>query len=191
MSDAETARRVCLGAVAGAFGVRGEVRLKPFTDDPEAIAAYGPLETEQGERRFEVRLTRVVKGGVAARLSGVATREQAEGLRGTRLYAPRDALPPPEDEDEFYHADLINLAVVDLSGALLGAVRAVQNYGAGDMLEIAPPGGGKTVLLPFTRAEAPHIDLAAGEIVADPPEGLFGGSDPESDEETEDGPPST
>ncbi|MEO1328188.1 MAG: ribosome maturation factor RimM [Pseudomonadota bacterium] len=166
--------RVCLGAVAGAFGVRGDVRLKPFTADPEAIAAYGPLETEDGARRFEIRLTGAVKGGVSARLSGVGSREAAEALRGTRLYAPRDALPPPEDEDEFYQTDLLNLAVVDLSGAPLGTVRAVQNYGAGDMLEIAPSEGGKTVLLPFTREYAPHIDLAAGEIVVDPPEGLFG-----------------
>ncbi len=176
----DTARRVCLGAIAGAYGVRGDVRLKPFTADPEAIAGYGPLETEDGARSFEIRLTGLVKGGVSARLSGVETREAAEALRGTRLYAPRAALPAPDDAEEFYYADLIGLRVTALDGTALGRVTAVQNYGAGDMLEIAPVGGGPTALLPFTRDTAPHIDLAAGELVADPPRGLFGDDDAEA-----------
>jgi 16S rRNA processing protein RimM len=162
--------RVCLGAVAGAHGVRGEVRLKSFCAEPEAIGAYGPLETEDG-RSVTVTITRPLKGGFAARLSGIADREAAEALRGTRLYAPRDRLPPPA-EDEFYHADLIGLAVLDTGGATLGTVRAIHDHGAGDLLEIDRPGN-DSVLLPFTRATVPTIDLAAGRLVADPPPGLF------------------
>ena len=164
--------RVCVGAVAGAFGVRGEVRLKSFCTRPEDIASYGPLETEDGARRFEVALVKPVTNGFAARLSGVATKEAADALRGTRLYAGRDALPALGD-DEFYHADLIGLEVRDTGGALLGHVRAVHDHGAGDLLEVHGPGLKQTVLLPFTRAVVPTVDLAAGRIVADPPEGLL------------------
>lgn len=161
------ADRVCVGAIAGAFGVRGEVRLKSFCTVPEDIAAYGPLTTEDGGRSFAVRLTRPVTGGLGARLSGVETREQAEALRGTTLWAPRAALPSLPD-DEFYHADLIGLPVFDPGGAPLGTVRAIFDHGAGDIVEVAGPGG--TLLLPFTRAVVPTVDLAAGRIVADPPE---------------------
>ena len=164
--------RVCLGAVAGAFGVRGEVRLKSFCAEPEAIAAYGPLTDESGMRRFEVTLVKPVKAGFAARLSGVDTKEEADALRGTRLYAGREALPAL-GEDEFYHADLIGLEVRDTGGALLGHVRAVHDHGAGDLLEVHGPGLKQTVLLPFTRAAVPTVDLSGGRIVADPPEGLF------------------
>lgn len=167
-----TETRVCVGAIAGAFGLQGEVRIKSFCADPEAIATYGPLEDEAGTRRFDLRLGRAVKGGFAARLAGVETREQAEALRGTRLYAPRERLPALPD-DEFYHADLIGLAVHDTGGALLGSVRAVQNHGAGDLLEIQVAGGSRTVLLPFTQAAVPTVDLAAGRVVADPPGGVF------------------
>lgn len=160
--------RVCVGAIAGAFGVAGEVRLKSFCAEPEAMAAYGPLWTEDGTRSFTVRLTRPVAGGLGARLAGVATKEQADALRGTTLWADRARLPSLPD-DEFYHADLIGLAVQDTGGALLGRVTAVHNHGAGDVLEIARPGG-KTLLLPFTRAVVPTVDLAAGKIVADPPD---------------------
>lgn len=161
------ADRVCVGAIAGAFGVRGEVRLKSFCTVPEDIAAYGPLTTEDGGRSFAVRLTRPVTGGLGARLSGVETREQAEALRGTTLWAPRAALPSLP-YDEFYHADLIGLPVFDPGGAPLGTVRAIFDHGAGDIVEVAGPGG--TLLLPFTRVVVPTVDLAAGRIVADPPE---------------------
>ena len=127
----------CVGAIAGGFGVQGEVRLKSFCADPAAIAGYAPLVTEDG-RSFGVRITRPIPGAFAARLTGVATREEAEALKGTRLYAPRDRLPPLGD-DEYYHADLIGLAVVDTGGAPLGTVRAVLDHGAGDILEIAAP----------------------------------------------------
>ncbi len=161
--------RICVGAVAGAFGVTGEVRLKSFCAEPAAIAGYAPLTTEDGARSFGVRLGHAIDGGFTARLTGIGTRDAAEALRGTALYAERDRLPTLPD-DEFYHADLIGLAVLDPGGAALGTVRAVLNHGAGDLLEIAGPGG--TLLLPFTRAAVPTVDLAAGRIVADPPEGL-------------------
>lgn len=158
---------VCLGAIAGAWGVQGAVRLKSFCATPADIASYGPLVTEGG-RSFGVTLLKPVAGGFAARLTGVATREAAEALRGTRLHAPRDRLPALA-EDEFYHADLIGMEVVDTGGALLGRVRAVNDHGAGDILEIATAGGGE-LLLPFTRAVVPTVDLAAGRLVADPPD---------------------
>jgi len=164
--------RVCVGAIAGAFGVRGEVRLKSFCAEPAAIAEYGPLCTEDGTRHFEVTLTRPVKGGFAARLSGVATKEAADALRGTELYADRAALPALP-EDEFYHADLVGLEVVDTGGKVLGHVRTVQDHGAGALLEIHGPGLASTVLLPFTNACVPTVDLAARRLIADPPEGLF------------------
>ncbi len=163
---------VCVGVIAGAFGVRGEVRLKSFTAEPSDIAAYSPLSTEDGGQSFSITLTRPVKNGYAARLGGVSTKEQADALRGTRLYVPRDRLPTLPD-DEFYHADLIGLEVVDTGGATLGRVKAVLNHGAGDLLELQAPGHSTTVLLPFTRAAVPTVDLGAGRIVADPPDGLF------------------
>lgn len=171
--------RVCVAAVAGAYGVQGEARVKSFTAEPTAFAGYGPLETEDGARRFEVRLGRPVSGGFSARLSGVATREAAEALKGVRLYAPRDRLPALPD-DEFYHADLIGLAVADAGGAPLGTVRAVDNHGAGDFLDIAQPDG-RSLLLPFTREAVPTVDLASGRIVADPPAEIVAQPGPQDD----------
>ena len=164
-----TDRRICVGAIAGAFGVRGEARLKSFTADPSAIASYGPLSTEDAARSFEVRLTRQLKGGFAARLSGVATREEAEALRGTRLYVGREMLPETDD-DEFYYTDLIGLRVELSDGTLIGRVKAVQDFGAGDMLEYLPEGGGESLYLPFTREIVPTVDLPGGRVIADPPE---------------------
>ncbi len=157
--------RICVGAIAGAFGVHGEVRLKSFTTEATDISSYGPLSTEDGSRSFTVTLTRPVAGGVGVRLSGVATREQAEALRGVTLWAPRTALPALPD-DEFYHADLIGLEVLDTGGKLLGRVKAIYDHGAGDILEVT---GAQTLLLPFTREIVPTVDLAAGRIIVDPP----------------------
>jgi 16S rRNA processing protein RimM len=159
--------RICVGAIAGAFGVRGEVRLKSFCAQPEAIVAYAPLWTRDGSRSFTVRLTRGSGGALTARLSGVTTREEADALKGVELYADRDRLPNLPD-DEFYHADLIGLEVLDTSGRPLGRVRAVHNHGAGDILEVTGTGG--ALLLPFTRAAVPTVDLTAGRIIADPPD---------------------
>ena len=164
---AEPANHTCVGAIAGAFGVHGEVRLKSFCADPAAIASYAPLVAEDG-RSFGVGQLRPISGAFAARLTGVATREQAEALKGTRLYAPRDRLPPLGD-DEYYHADLIGLAVHDTGGARLGTVRAVLDHGAGDILEIARPGAAE-LLVPFTRAAVPTVDVPGRRIVVDPPE---------------------
>lgn len=161
--------RICVGAIGGAFGVRGEVRLKSYCAQPEAIAAYAPLWTEDGGRSFTLRITRTIPNGFAARLSGVATKEEADALRGVNLYADRAKLPNLPD-DEFYHADLIGLEAFDTGGERLGTVRAIYNHGAGDILEIHAPGRKATLLLPFTRAAVPTVDLTAGRIIADPPE---------------------
>jgi 16S rRNA processing protein RimM len=161
---------ICLGALAGAWGVQGAVRLKSFCADPAAIADYAPLVTEEG-RSFGVTLLQPLSGAYAARITGIASREAAEALKGTRLYAPRDRLPALPD-DEFYHTDLIGLLVVDTGGAELGRIKAVLDHGAGDILEIARPGSAD-LLLPFTRAAVPTVDIAARRVVADPPEGLL------------------
>jgi len=162
---------ICVGALAGAFGVKGEVRLKSFTATPEDIAEYAPLASEDDTRRFEVTLTGQTGNALTAWLSGIDTKEQADALRGTRLYVPRARLPGLPD-DEFYHADLIGLEVFDAGGRPLGRVRAVLNHGATDLLELHSPGQSDTMLLPFTKEIVPTVDLAAGRIVADPPEGL-------------------
>ncbi|RFP88587.1 ribosome maturation factor RimM [Rhodobacteraceae bacterium 63075] len=163
---------IAIGAIAGAYGVRGEVRLKSFTAEPSDIARYTPLVTEDGARSFDVTITRPIKNGFAARLSGIDTKEEADALRGTQLYTERSKLPSLPD-DEFYHADLVGLEVVDTGGTVLGHVRAVHDHGAGDLLEVHGPALRESVLLPFTRAAVPTVDLGAGRIVADPPEGLF------------------
>jgi len=164
--------RVCVGAIAGAFGVKGEVRLKSFCADPEAIATYGPLTSDDGAVSWEVRLTRPVKNGFAARLGGIATKEAADALRGTRLYAPRDRLPELPD-DEYDYTDLIGLTVLDTGGNELGKVKAVLNHGAGDLLEVSGKGLKTSILVPFSRDVVPTVDLASGRIIADPPDGLF------------------
>ncbi|SHL44548.1 16S rRNA processing protein RimM [Roseovarius marisflavi] len=164
--------RICVGALGGAFGVQGEVRLKSFTATPEDIAEYSPLTSEDGARSFEITLTGQLKNGFTARLTGVTSKEAADALRGTRLYAERDQLPHLPD-DEYYHADLIGLEVYDTGGTLLGKVKTVLNHGASDILEVQAPGTSATVLLPFTLQAVPTVDLAAGRIIADPPDGLF------------------
>lgn len=163
---------ICVGAIAGAFGVHGEVRLKSFTAEAEAIVDYAPLTTEDGSGSFDLVLTRAIKNGLAVRLSGVTTKEEADALKGTQLYAPRDRLPELED-DEFYYTDLIGLEVRDTGGTTLGRVKSVQNNGADDLLEIHGPGLKATVLLPFTKTVVPTVDMASGRLIADPPEGLF------------------
>ena len=161
--------RICLGVIAGAHGVRGLVRIKSFTAAPRDIAAYGPLEDEAGTRRFEVAVKSETKGLVLAALAGVGDRDAAEALKGTKLYVERAALPPPEDEEEYYHADLIGLRAETPDGQSLGRVVAVHNFGAGDLLEIAPEVG-STLMLPFTKTAVPAVELAAGRLVAEVPE---------------------
>lgn len=164
--------RVIVGAIGGAFGVHGEVRLKSYCADPAAIADYTPLYTEHGRTFAQVVLTGQIKNGFTARMDGITTKEEADALRNTSLYADR-AVMPATDEDEFYYADLIGLTVVDTGGATLGTVKNVMDHGAGDLLEITVPGTSETVLLPFTQTAVPTVDISAGRIIADPPEGLF------------------
>lgn len=163
---------ICVGTIAGAFGVQGEVRLKSFTAEPTAIADYSPLTTEDGKNSYTVTLTRPINNGFAARLGGVKTKEEADALKGVKLFADRSKLPDLPD-DEFYHTDLIGLEVYDTGGALLGKVKTVQNHGAGDLLEIHGAGLSATVLIPFTLEIVPTVDLKAGRIIVDPPEGLI------------------
>jgi 16S rRNA processing protein RimM len=164
-------RRVCVGIVTGAHGVRGAVRLKSFTAEPEDVARYGPLEDETGGRRFALRIVGSAKGVLIATIAGLDDRDRAEALRGLRLYLPRAALPPPEEE-EYYHADLIGLTAMLADGTALGTVRAVYDFGAGDTLEIERAGG-PPLMVPFTRAIVPVVDLDAGRLVIDPPPGLL------------------
>jgi 16S rRNA processing protein RimM len=159
--------RILVGAIAGAHGVRGQVRIKSFTDDPADIAAYGPLSDESGQRRFDLEVTGQAKGGVIARIDGIADRTAAEALRGLRLYVPRAALPATQG-DEYYRVDLIGLRAELADGTNFGRVIDVQNYGAGDVLEIERPDGA-TELLPFADRVVPVVDLAAARIVVDPP----------------------
>ncbi|MFV0472623.1 MAG: ribosome maturation factor RimM [Pikeienuella sp.] len=168
MSGPENNDLICVGAVAGAYGVRGEARVKSFCAEPADIARYAPLTDESGARSFSIRIVKPVSGGLAARLGGVSTREQAEALKGLRLYAPRERMPTLPD-DEFYHADLIGLDAVDVGGAALGQVHAVEDFGGGDFLEITRPGAAP-LLVPFTRAAVPTVDLSARRVVIDLPE---------------------
>jgi len=167
--------RVVVGALGGSFGVKGEVRLKSFCADPAAIADYVPLYTEDGRAFAQVVLTGQLKNGFSAQVSGIITKEDADALRNVTLYAERGVLPPADD-DEYYYTDLIGLTVSDTGGTVLGVVRNVVDHGAGDLLEITPPNTSETVFLPFPQAAVPTVDLKAGKIVADPPEGLFGES---------------
>lgn len=167
--DHATPARVCVARIGAAHGVRGEVRLWPFTADPMALADYAPLETADGARAFDIASLRAARDHLVARLSGITTREAAELLNGLELYVPRSRLPAPA-AGEFYHADLIGLAAVAADGAALGRVIAVHNFGAGDIIEIAPPTGGATLLLPFSDAVVPTVDLAGGRIVVNLPD---------------------
>ena len=166
---------VCLGAITGAHGVRGDARVKSFCAEPSAIGDYGPLTSDSGAS-YRLTVQRPIKGGYAVRLSGVTSKEAADALRGQRLWAPRAALPDP-GEDEFYHSDLIGLEAVDTGGAPLGRVAAVHDHGAGDLLELRGPGHKGGILIPFTRAVVPTVDLAARRVVVDPPPGLLPGTD--------------
>ena len=163
--------RVCVGIVTGPHGVHGAVRIKSFTEVPADIARYGPVTDEGDRRRFDLQLCGAAKGVLIARLSGVEGRDQAEALRGLRLYLARTALPQPEAE-EYYHADLIGLEAVLRDGTSVGRVRAIYDFGAGDTLELARPGA-PPVLVPFTRALVPVVAPVEGRLVVDPPPGLI------------------
>lgn len=159
--------RLLLGVVIGAQGIRGEVKVKTFTGDPEAIGDYGPLSDAKAERQFRLKVRRVSKGDVViAAIQGITDRNAAEAMKGTELYVSREALPPAED-GEFYYADLVGLQAVTTDGKALGQIVAVHNFGAGDMLEVRPEGGA-SVMVPFTDDAVPEVDLDAGRVGVDP-----------------------
>lgn len=156
---------ILVGQIAGGFGVKGEVRVTAFTADPLALTAYGPLLRADGSVGLTLTTVRPDKNGVVGRAKEIATKEEADALRGLKLHVPRDRFPEP-DEDEFYLADLIGLEAREPDGVVLGSVRAVQNFGADDMLEIAPANGGPTWYLPFTREAVPELHIADGWVLA-------------------------
>lgn len=161
-----TSDRICLGVITGSFGVRGEARIKSFCAEASAIGDYGPLTNEAGTVNYKLTITRPVKEGFAARLSGVPSKEQADALKGTKLFAPRSALPALPD-DEYYYTDLIGLDAMDTGGQKIGKITAVHDHGAGDILEVALTGGAGTTLVPFTLAIVPTVDLATGRVIID------------------------
>jgi 16S rRNA processing protein RimM len=163
---------ICVARIGAAHGVRGAVKLWTFTGDPLAVTRYGPLMTKDGARQFEVTHAREAKDHLVATLKGVATREDAERLNGVELYVARDRLPDT-DEDEYYHADLIGLTAVTAANEPLGQVIAIHNFGAGDIIEIAPPCG-QSMLLPFTNAVVPSVDLSGGRVVIELPAEIDG-----------------
>jgi 16S rRNA processing protein RimM len=167
-----TTAQICVARIGAPHGVRGQVRLWTFTEDPFAVCDYGPLATKDGKRSFEVDDVREAKGHLVATLKGVASREDAERLNGIELYVARDALPDTED-DEYYHADLIGLAAVNGAGETIGRVVAMHDFGAGDIIEIAPPEGA-TLLLPFTNAVVPTVDIKAGKVIVELPGEIIG-----------------
>jgi 16S rRNA processing protein RimM len=167
---------VCVAKIGAAHGVRGEVKLWPFTEDPLAVLHYGPLSTKDGTRQFEVLRARVAKDHLVATLRGIATRDDAARINGLELYIPREALPATE-ADEYYHADLIGLSAIDAQGAAIGTIVAIHNFGAGDIVEIAPVRG-PTLLLPFTNAVVPTVDLAKGHAVIALPAEIEGEESP-------------
>ncbi len=164
--------KICVARIGAAHGVRGAVKLWTFTEDPLAVQHYGPLTTKDGARQFEVAHAREAKDHLVATFKGIAARDEAERLNGIELYVAREKLPATDD-DEYYHADLIGLAAVTTTDAPLGRVVAIHNFGAGDIIEIAPPHG-RTMLLPFTNAVVPTVDLAAGRVVIELPEEVVG-----------------
>ena len=166
------AAQICIARIGAAHGVRGAVKLWTFTEDPLAVKDYGPLTTRDGARQFEVATARAAKDHLVATLKGIATREDAERLNGIELYIACDKLPATDD-DEYYHADLIGLAAVNAANEPIGRVHAIHNFGAGDIIEIAPPQG-PTLLLPFTNAVVPTVDLANGHVVIELPKEIEG-----------------
>ena len=163
------ADRICVGAIVGAHGVKGTLRVRSFTETPEDITAYGPATDEAGDRVFDLSIEGRAKDDFLVRAVGIDDRDAAQALKGTRLYVPRAALPEPE-AGEYYHGDLIGLRVEDGDGNALGNVRGVHNFGAGDVLEIGAESG-PTLMVPFTHQAAPEIDLKAGRMRVNPEAG--------------------
>lgn len=171
---------ICVGAVTGARGIKGDIRIKSFTDDPHDIGTYGPLYDETGTKTFDLKITGQAKGLLVGRIKGTKDRNEAETLKGLQLFVPRDVLPAP-DEDEFYFSDLIGLRAEDVEGNFLGTIQSVDNYGAGDVLEIVGEVKGG-LLVPFTKAAVPRVEISEGRVIIDPPEGLLDPPDAEANQ---------
>ena len=170
--------RICVGVIGAPHGVRGLVRVKSFTETPEDVAAYGPLTDGQG-RQVVLTVTGHAKGMIVCRVDGITDRDGAAAIKGERLYVARAALPPTGDGDEFYHADLIGLTVETADGEPVGSVRAVHDFGAGDVLEVISAEDSRAVVLPFTREVVPEVDIPGRRIVVAPPAGLLDEAEPE------------
>ena len=171
--DVSELEKVCLGVITGPHGVHGEVKIKSFTEAPEGVGDYGPVTDASGQRTFDLCITGSARGQLIARIEGVADRIVAESLKGIHLYVPRSALPAPA-ADEYYHADLIGLRVQLTDGTPLGILKAIHNFGAGDLIEIERPGG-RTIVMPFNRSVVPVVDLGDRRVVVEPPEGSLDG----------------
>ncbi len=172
--------RVCVAKIGAAHGLRGEVRLQVFTEDPDAVIHYGELESGDGARKFRVSSLRPAKGHFIAKFEGVNDRNASEELTNIELFVTREKFPEIEEDETFYHADLIGLRVEDKSGKSFGVVGAVRNYGAGDMLEVSAKPNAPGTLVPFIEQFVPEVDLKQGRVVIDPPIGLF--EEPKADE---------
>jgi 16S rRNA processing protein RimM len=177
-----SAARICLGVIVGVKGVRGEVRIKPFTEDAADVASYGPLMSKDG-RSFTVKITGFHQGVVIAKFDGVADRDAAEALKGVELFVDRAKLPAPED-GSFYYSDLIGLAAKLTDGTDLGTVATVDNFGAGDVMEIAAADG-TTAFVPFNPSVVAKVDLGAGTVTFDPVPGMFGAGEKDDGEDEE------
>lgn len=170
MAETKSDTLVCMGVISGVHGIKGEVLIKSFTEVLEDIGSYGPLFNEAGDKEFVLKDIRVAKKGVVAKVKGVRYRDEAEALKGTELFVPRDVLPEDDDEDSFYHIDLIGLPVFHIDGSEFGKILAVPNFGAGDLLEVKLSETGKTVFVPFNKECVPEIDISGRRVVVDPPE---------------------
>lgn len=184
MKTDDEKKRVLLGEISGAHGIRGDILIRTYTETPDAIAGYGPLSDANGRKTFTIKVVRTTDKGVVARVDGVSDRTAAEALRGTKLYIARDKLPETE-ASEFYHADLIGLRAVAEDGTPLGEIVSIQNFGAGDLLELKPASGSATEFIPFEDQWVPRVDLDAGHVVINRPE-PSDADEPEEDRETED-----
>jgi 16S rRNA processing protein RimM len=176
--------RVCVGVILGAHGLKGAVRIKSFTERAADVAAYGAVEDEAGGRRFRLRLVGEAKGAVMAQIEGVGERDAAEALKGLKLYVARSILPPPEEE-EYYCSDLVGLVVEGVDGTAMGTVKAVFDFGGGDIIEIVGPKG--ALMLPFTKAAVPVVDIAGGRLVVEPPIEIEAGPGDMPEDAEEDG----
>lgn len=180
MKTDEQKSRVLLGEITGVHGIRGDVLVRAYTATPEAIASYGPLTDQSGTKTFSLTVVRVTEKGIVAKINGITDRTAAEALRGTKLFITRDQLPKPEAA-EYYHADLVGLNAVSENGDELGKIISVQNFGAGDLLELKPLSGSASEFIPFEDEWVPRVDLDAGIVVINRPQ-LSDADEPSEDE---------